>query len=143
MTPAAFFMVLMASVTEGPRLLTSGHTQIVIDYWHAFAAAAVGGVLANFMGAMVIQATSALTLKILNITRCMGVVFIGVAIYGEQCTQLEFIGYLVSLVGLVCYNVVQVWPDIGERIERRVDQALFGRCSARVAEHDPCVETGL
>merc|ERR1712232_880598 len=143
MTPAAFFMVLMASIAEGPRLWTAGHMQIVIEQWPAFTGAAFGGVLANFLAAMVIQATSALTLKILNITRCMGVVFIGVAIYGEQCTQLEFIGYLVSLVGLVCYNVVQVWPEVGERVERKADQALFDRCRASVAAKDPCVETGL
>merc|ERR1712146_849967 len=94
-----------------------------------FAAAAFLGLVVNFVGFLVVQATSSLTAKILNTARCVALVFVGVIFYGEVVTPMALVGYSLALIGFVGYNFVQVAPEKGEMLERQV-----GRCCSSEKE---------
>jgi drug/metabolite transporter (DMT)-like permease len=120
--PGSACLILAAMITEWRDMIMRG--QYVVLYQHPvrFLAAAALGVAVNFVGFMVVQATSSLTTKILNTARGMGLVFIGVLVYGEVITPVEMFGYIVSLIGVLGYNFVQVAPEQGAKLEASVQQ---------------------
>jgi hypothetical protein len=106
--PSCFLLFLAASMLEWPRLFSEGSYRILAEHpWH-FAASSFLGLLVNFVGMAVVQATSSLTTKVLNTVRGVGVVMVGVLFYGEYCSPLELCGYSCALAGFSLYNVAQI-----------------------------------
>lgn len=109
--PGAACLLLAAAIHEWPRLLSRGDLYKVSESPVYFAIAALVGFAVNFIGFLVVQATSTLTMKILSVVRCIGLVVVGVLVYRETCTMQQSIGYTVALVGFTGYNYVQLFPE--------------------------------
>jgi len=116
--PGCTCLVGAAAVLEWPRMLREGHFQIVKDHAPLFLWSSFLGLAVVVVGLLVLQATSSLTVKILNTFRCVMLVFVGVLVYGEYISRLEIIGYSVALFGFAGYNYVQVCPENGSHLER-------------------------
>lgn len=128
----AGFLALAAMILEWPIMMQKGDFRIVHDKPFWFIVAIVLGVSVNFTSFLVLQVTSSLTCRVLNIARCVALVFIGICFYGEVVTQMECVGYGVALVGIVGYNFVQVFPEQGQRLEALFD---ISRC---LGQDRPC-----
>mmetsp|Transcript_83291 Transcript_83291/g.130005 ORF Transcript_83291/g.130005 Transcript_83291/m.130005 type:complete len:367 (-) Transcript_83291:108-1208(-) len=106
--PSSLMLLLGASIFEWPRMIQEGsHRMIFQQPWY-FLGTCFLGLLVNFVGMAVIQATSSLTVKVLNTARGIGVVAVGILFYGEYCASLELCGYSFALVGLALYNYAQM-----------------------------------
>lgn len=106
--PSALILLSVASVFEWPRLMHEGSYRTILDHHWYFLGSCVLGLLVNFVGMAVVQATSSLTVKVLNTARGVAVVLVGILFYGEYCTPLELSGYMFALAGFTMYNVVQM-----------------------------------
>lgn len=120
--PGCLFLWLAAAFMEWPQMLQRGHQRLVLEQPLQFLAAAALGLAVNFLSMMVVQATSSLTLKILNTARCVGLVFVGVLCYGEVLTVMEVCGYLTALLGFAGYNWSMMSTDANEKFERLVNR---------------------
>lgn len=104
---SGMFLCSAAALLEWPRMQREGRYMAFVDYrWH-FVASSLLGLSVNFVGMAVVQATSSLTMKVLNTLRGIGVVFVGILFYGEHCTSLELCGYGVAIAGVCLYNFAQ------------------------------------
>lgn len=92
-----------------------------------FVASSLLGLLVNFLSLAVVQATSSLTLKVLNTARCVALVAVGMLFYGEVCSPLELFGYAIALLGFALYNWAQMYPEGGEQLELLVRRRCFCR----------------
>lgn len=57
---------------------------------------------------LVIKRTNAVMLKLLAIARNTLVVFSGIVIFGDHVTNVQFVGYSISLTFFVWYNYLQL-----------------------------------
>lgn len=121
--PGAFLLLLAAMICEWPRMIDQEHYAIILQRPAWFLSAAALGVAVNFVGYMVVQATSSLTCKILNIARCTGLVFVGVLVYGETIMPLELLGYCVALFGVLGYNFAQMLPKSASELEQSLEES--------------------
>merc|ERR1719424_1536424 len=121
--PAGSLLLCAAAVAEWPRLGRDGGYLVIAEHPLYFVASSCLGLAVNFTGAAVLQATSAVTTKVLNTLRGIGVVFVGILFYGEYCTTIELLGYSVAIAGFSLYNWAQFpWdekPD-GAKSEARL-----------------------
>eukprot|EP00401_Gymnodinium_catenatum_P009212 CAMPEP_0117461620 /NCGR_PEP_ID=MMETSP0784-20121206/2622_1 /TAXON_ID=39447 /ORGANISM="" /LENGTH=297 /DNA_ID=CAMNT_0005255339 /DNA_START=153 /DNA_END=1043 /DNA_ORIENTATION=+ len=109
---------LLVAILEGPRLVSSGDHSRLVGILPELSIAAVLGVAVNFVSFAILQETCAVTLKVLNIMRGIGVVMIGIVCFGEGCSCMEVFGYGVSICGFCGYNYVQLYPQQGDCLER-------------------------
>ena len=86
----------------------------MMHYPLIFFAASFMGLGVNYLIYLVIQATSSLTMKVLSTIRNIGIIFIGVAAYGEIVTFNQGLGYTIALIGFAGYNAAQMgyWKEI-------------------------------
>mmetsp|Transcript_99680 Transcript_99680/g.257756 ORF Transcript_99680/g.257756 Transcript_99680/m.257756 type:complete len:412 (+) Transcript_99680:116-1351(+) len=129
--PGFLCLSLLAAASEGPQIIQTGNYKIIMEHpWH-FLAAGTLGLAVNFTGFALVQVTSTVTMKVLNIVRCIGLVFAGVLIYGEVITATELVGYAISLLGFAGYQWAQIFPESSDRLEERMcfcggkDRMLF------------------
>jgi len=108
--PSCLFLWFLAAFTEWPDMYRKGALEAVMDNKVAFSAAATLGLLVNWSSFSLIQATSSVFVKLLNVVRCILVVVYGVFAYGEEATMQKVVGYGIALVGFVGYNYVQSFP---------------------------------
>ena len=80
--------------------------------WHLFVAAAVVGFLVNTSSFLVIKRTNVVMLKLLAIARNALVVFSGILFFQETVTPMQFVGYAITLVFFVVYNLAQFNPEL-------------------------------
>jgi len=120
--PQAMCLFGAAVLLEWPTMLRTGSLEILTAHPSPFIGAAVLGLAVNFVGMMLVQATSSLFCKILNTVRCVGLVCIGSIFYGEEIGLMEICGYGISLFGFAGYNYVQMFPDRGDRLEHAVSR---------------------
>jgi len=113
---------------EAPEMVRLGHHLIPFENPRTFMAAAVLGVAINFISFLVMQLTSALTMKILNTARSVGLVAVGVLFYGEYHPPRQLCGYGLALLGFVGYNAFQVFPEAAKSMETRVDGMMARAC---------------
>lgn len=124
-TPGAVCLMLAAMVLEWPRMLRANHQYMLLEYSGWFVAAAFLGLIVNFLGFLLVQATSSLTAKILNTARSVALVLVGVLFYGEVVMPMELAGYSLALMGFVGYNFVQIYPEKGQIIESTLCRRCF------------------
>jgi len=115
-------------VLEAPEMMRLGHQQIPLDNARIFVVAAMLGVAINFISFLVMQLTSALTMKILNTARSVGLVAVGVLVYGEYHPSRQLCGYGLALLGFVGYNAFQMFPEAAKSVENYVDGMLSRVC---------------
>lgn len=108
-------MGCMAAVLEWPRLYEHGATPTVTEYPGLIAVCAVLGIVVNFLSWLMVQATSALTVKILAPVRSIALVSFSVVVYHEVVSTLSCAGYMISLLGFAGYNYVQMNADMALR----------------------------
>lgn len=125
--PGAACLLFLAAFLEWPRMVRSGDCAMVAHQPWSFLMAALLGLLVNFVGISVVQATSAVTYKVLNVVRCIGLVFVGVLFYGEVVSVQEAVGYSVSLLGFFGYNWAKLDPEGSQRLEEHVI-VMCSRC---------------
>jgi len=139
MTAPAGAICLIAGVLilEAPEIMRLGHQQIPLDNPRIFLVAAALGVAINFISFLVMQLTSALTMKILNTARSVGLVAVGVLFYGEYHPPRQLCGYGLALLGFIGYNAFQVFPEAAKSVESRVDGMLVraNLCCPRHCRH--------
>lgn len=109
--PAGSFLFCAAAVVEWPRLGRDGGYLVIAEHPLYFVASCCLGLAVNFTGMAVVQATSAVTVKVLNTVRGIGVIFVGILFYGEYCTAMELLGYSVAIAGFSLYNWAQFLCD--------------------------------
>uniref|UniRef100_A0A7S2J917 Sugar phosphate transporter domain-containing protein n=1 Tax=Zooxanthella nutricula TaxID=1333877 RepID=A0A7S2J917_9DINO len=125
MSPFTFACLSLAALgMEVPEMVRSGDWKILVDNSADFACAAGMGLAVNFVTMMLIQVTSSLFTKIFNTVRCICLVGLGVAVYGEVVSPLEIAGYVVALLGFAGYNYVQISPDAASAVEHSVDRCM-------------------
>jgi hypothetical protein len=115
--PSSAFLFSAAAVMEWPRLVQDSSYSIIVEHPAYFAGSCLLGLAVNFIGMAVVQATSSLTVKVLNTIRGVGVVLVGILFYGELCTYLELAGYTAAIAGFMLYNIGQYTLDKTEQRE--------------------------
>merc|ERR550532_269754 len=124
-SPAGAFCLLAGvMILEAPPMVQRQHHLIPLQNPVAFGSAAALGVAINFASFLVMQLTSALTMKILNTARSVGLVVVGVVFYGEEHPPLQLVGYGLALLGFAGYNCFQLYPELARGVESRVDGAI-------------------
>jgi drug/metabolite transporter (DMT)-like permease len=109
LSPASALWLFAASlVFEIPQMMVKKDILILINNPTPVLVMILTGVGMNFVSNMVIQFTSSLTMKILTTMRNILLVFVGVSFYREVVTDIQMIGYLISLTGFVGYNLAQM-----------------------------------
>jgi len=112
--PAAMCLSAAAILLEGPVLWARGDLRLVKDCALLFLLTSVLSVAVNFVGVMVVQETSALTCKVLNSVRNVGLVIVGAVFYREQSTLEQIVGYAIALACFAGYNYAQTYLDGGD-----------------------------
>lgn len=107
--PAALLVLVAGSVIkELPAMRQKGAMGIVLANPGLFFIAACAGLVVNILGVIIIKLSSATTLKVLAAVRGPIVVLLGVMLFAEVVSALEFVGYSIALAGFVWYNVAKV-----------------------------------
>merc|ERR1719263_2084584 len=123
--PSSILLFCAAAFMEWPRLVREGSYVIIFEQPRYFVGSCVLGLAVNFIGMAVVQATSSLTVKVLNTIRGIGVVSVGVLLYGEYCPPLELAGYAVALAGFSLYNCANYITDKSEhKIDDKCEDKL-------------------
>jgi len=134
--PSLIILAVPSSILEWRSMVESGRHALFVERPLLLLTAAALGVAVNFLTLMVIQATSSVTVKILNTVRCIALVAVGVAFYGESHSTRQMVGYAVSLIGFVGYNYFQMRPDRAAELEVWVEgrsQRWLGTCNRKTA----------
>lgn len=105
---SAFWLFLASAIFELPTMFEKGAFLIILNNPGLFLMASFMGIGVNFISYYVIQATSSLTMKILGTLRNIIMVIVGVILYAEIITFNQSIGYFVSLVGFLGYNLAKM-----------------------------------
>lgn len=115
LAPAAAFWLFVASAFyEFPTMIEKEAFSILVDSFFYFFAASCMGIGVNFISNLVIQHTSSLTMKILNVARNVGTIMIGILFYAEVVGGKEAVGYFIALIGFAMFNAVKM-GYIGEK----------------------------
>lgn len=120
--PSFLFLSCIGAVLEWPAILQGDGLDIFYEHPFIMVAASLLGVCVNLFTLMVVRATSSVTVKILNTLRCIVLVFVGGAFYGESHSAQQLGGYGVSLVGFVGYNFFQMRRDKSDALEAWVSE---------------------
>lgn len=121
--PSVLVLAVPAFVLEWPNMVQAERYLIFVEHPLMLLTAALLGVGVNFLTLIVVRATSAVTVKILNTLRCIALVAIGVVFYGESHSSRQIFGYSISLVGFVGYNFFQLRADVATAVEAWADAA--------------------
>ena len=93
LAPASAFWLFVASlVLEFQNMVEKNAFMTIYNNPVIFLSASIMGLGVNYLSYLVIQATSSLTMKVLSTVRNIGIIFIGVAAYGEVVTQNQGLG---------------------------------------------------
>jgi drug/metabolite transporter (DMT)-like permease len=104
---AAFWMSVMAGAFEAVHIHQAQQWDNVAGHKLSLAASGLAGFGVNAMAIVVVSLASALTLKVLGICKDVGLVLWGVLAMGNKVSQLQVIGYSISLLGVVWYNSIK------------------------------------
>ncbi|GIL68471.1 hypothetical protein Vafri_21743 [Volvox africanus] len=100
-------LAVQASYMEWPQLLRQRHYLAIPAHPYNFAAAACCGFFVNMLAILVIKLASSLTLKVLGTVKDAVLVTIGIVFLHEKVTSLQLIGYMISMIGFVSYNMIK------------------------------------
>lgn len=109
-----------ALVAEVPHMMSSGASSVIMTNGGAFLLSACLGFVVNALAYGTIKLASSLTLKVLGTVRNTLLVVVAVVFMGEGVTLVQGMGYLISLVGFVWYNMLKM-NEIAEQQESRGD----------------------
>ena len=93
-------------MVEWPRFQTGPFLEALPHSWHLFLGNAVLGFLVNVVSFLVIKRTNVVMLKLLAISRNTLVVFTGIMLFNEHVSNIQFVGYTISLTFFTAYNYV-------------------------------------
>lgn len=99
------WLILFASASEIPSIIKTQAYLRFQTHPYAFALSGCTGLLVSLLGLQIIKLSSSLTLKVLVAFRSVLLVSIGVYILRETVTAIEAMGYAISMVGFVWYNI--------------------------------------
>ena len=125
---SAFWLFLASAFYEMPTMYDYGAYHKLLRYAPIFLAAAIMGLGVNFLSNTVIQFTSSLTMKILNVARNVITILIGIVFYSEIVGMNEAIGYFIALFGFAGYNITKMGyfdPPAPKRPTRLEDNQIL------------------
>lgn len=104
-TGSALFLGIGTLLTEGRRLVKEGGLQFLQSHPIHFLYLSSLGFLTNVTTLLVIRVTSPLTLKVVAQLKSVLTILLGVALYGDVVTMVQTIGYVLSVGGILLYNM--------------------------------------
>jgi len=117
LAPATLLWLLpLAYAVDVRRMNVAEVTAELSRTWHLFALATMLAFLVNTSSYLVIKRTNVVMLKLLAIARNALVVLSGILFFGDRVTLLQLLGYSITLVFFVLYNLVQFYPQVAERM---------------------------
>jgi len=102
-----FWLMIMALFLEWPQLYSAQAYLLVGEHPLKFLITAVTGFGVNALAILVIKLASSLTLKVLGTVKDAALVTVGVVFLHEVVSPLQLLGYTISLLGFVAYNVIK------------------------------------
>jgi len=119
LSPATLFWLAPLALTIDLRHFDAQVVMSKLPYtWHYFLIASAIGFLVNTSSFLVIQRTNVVMLKLLAIARNALFVFSGIVFFEDKVTPIQFVGYTVTLVFFVVYNMLQFYPNACDRANR-------------------------
>ncbi|GLI66860.1 hypothetical protein VaNZ11_010847 [Volvox africanus] len=110
-------LAVQASYMEWPQLLRQRRYLAIPAHPYNFAAAACCGFFVNMLAILVIKLASSLTLKVLGTVKDAALVTIGIVFLHEKVTSLQLMGYMISMVGFVAYNIIKAGAQQHHKLE--------------------------
>lgn len=104
---SAFFLCVGAVVLESRSLVEQGGIALLRSHPLRFLFVSSLGFLTNMCSIIVIRITSPLTLKVVAHLKSMITILMGILLYRDVVTPMQWIGYALSVGGFVLY----VWCD--------------------------------
>jgi len=104
-------LLLLSIVFEFPTIMEKGDFIKFHEHPLSFALAGCLGFGVQLLTSSVIKLTSSITVKVLSQLRNALVVLSGVFMFGEVVTGLQLLGYVVSVVGIMRYSLLQGGPS--------------------------------
>jgi hypothetical protein len=112
MAPASALCIFLGSaIFEAPSMIETGDYNLITKHWVLFLLASTLGLAINLCSFLVISLTSGVTIKILGTVRNALLVVFTVVAQGEVVSKLQFIGYMVTLLGFAAYNYYKMLPS--------------------------------
>lgn len=109
MAPVSFMWLISASaILELPRAIQSGAWRAPLNHPGPFLLSLALGAVVNYCAAAVIKLTNSVTLKVLSTARNASLVLVSSMVLGEHITQLEMVGYTISLISFGLYNYFRI-----------------------------------
>ena len=96
----------VAAVVEMPNFETKRVLHSLPETWHLFTVNAFLGFLVNVVSFLVIKRTNVVMLKLLAISRNALVVFVGIVLFAEHVSGIQFLGYTLSILFFAAYNYI-------------------------------------
>lgn len=100
-------MLVLVAIFELRTIIETGATQIIYDNCGLFLLASSLGFVLNVLSFWIILLTSSVMLKIVSVARTAGLVIFCSVFLHEEITLIEAVGYGISLLGFVWYNVIR------------------------------------
>lgn len=104
-TASAIFLGLGTLLTEARGLIEGGGVRLVQSHPFHFLYVSSLGFLTNVTTLVVIRVTSPLTLKVVAQLKSVLTILLGVVLYGDVITTVQALGYVLSVGGIVLYNM--------------------------------------
>jgi len=109
---SALWLFGAAALTELPRVLLPANWRravgLVASEPLLFVCSAALGFGVNLCTFLVIKSTNSVTLKVLGTARNAGLILFSAVAYQERISQLEAVGYAISLLSFAAYNVFKI-----------------------------------
>lgn len=110
--PTLLVLVFLFIATEYKDMMASGKHRMVQNHPWMFMLAMSLGVCVNALSVTVVSLTSGLTIKLLTHVRNLMLVLVGILAFNEALTVQEYLGYSISLMGLVWYTIERSRPKV-------------------------------
>ena len=109
----SIFLALAAAILEIPDLRRSGNLLKIYQNPPLYAIASSLGLCVTYLSLLVVKNTSSLTFKIIAQAKNTATVVGGVILYGNIVTHMQWIAYVITIIGFFMYQRAVQPPENG------------------------------